>query len=341
MSRQRATIIQVAARAQVSKSTASMALRGEPVARETLARVRQAAAELGYVYDRAAAAMRGARSGAIGLVIVELANPYYAELAAGVSERFEQDGVLALLANTSEDIERQRRVLAHMREHRLDGLIFCPAIGSWGSEIATQIPFGLPVVALRKIDGLNADYSGAENEAGMYAASRHLLDLGHRHFAYAGDTDQTSIQRERFAGVLRAMVEAGLPPPITIPSPPSLAGGVEAVNFLAARDLRATALICFNDIIAIGACSALSQRGWTPGRELSITGFDDIAEAELRSPGLTTVAIQPRCIGRAAAELILDRKSEMTSSPRNLLQPARLVIRSTTGAPQMRGRLQC
>ncbi|KFC75645.1 LacI family transcriptional regulator [Bosea sp. LC85] len=334
----RPTLIEVAEQAGVSKSTASLALRGAPVSAEARERVQRAASQLGYIYDRAAAAMRGARSGTIGLIVFDLANPFYSELAAGVSESLEAEGALVLIADTREDCGRQSRILTRMREHRLDGLILCPSTGSDASELRAQIPSDLPLVqALRHVDGLISDYSGAENAAGTQAIGRHLLGLGHRRIAFAGHNDETSVQRERFAGLKQATDEAGLPPPISIACPPTLAGGVAAAETALALGPQPTALVCFNDLVAIGATLALAQRGMTPGRELSITGFDDIMEAALRTPALTTVAIEPRNLGRKAAELVLERLDDPNAPPKACLQPARLIVRNTTGAPSLPG----
>lgn len=334
----RPTLIEVAERAGVSKSTVSLALRGEPVSADARERVQRAASELGYVYDRAAAAMRGARSGTIGLVVFDLANPFYSELAAGVSERLEVVGALALLADTGDDRGRQSRILARMREHRLDGLILCAAAGSDAAELMAQLPAGLPLVqALRRVDGLVSDYSGAQNEIGTQALARHLIELGHRRIVFAGGASETSVQRERFAGLAKAMSDAGLASPLAMPCPSSLAGGMAAAEAALTLATQPTAIVCFNDVVAIGATLALARQGLTPGRDLSVTGFDDIAEAALRTPALTTVAIEPRSLGRRAAELILARLDEPDAPPRTSLQPARLVIRDTTGAPLVHG----
>lgn len=334
----RPTLIEVAERAGVSKSTASLALRGAAVSADARARVQRAASQLGYVYDRAAAAMRGARSGTIGLIVFDLANPFYSELAAGVSESLEAEGALVLIADTREDTRRQSRFLTRMREQRLDGLILCPATGSDGTELRAQIPEDLPLVqALRHVDGLTSDYSGAENAAGTYAAGRHLIELGHRRIAFAGSSDATSVQRERFAGLAQATAEAGLGAPPVLHCEPTLAGGIAAAEAALAAPQRPTALVCFNDLVAIGVTLALAQHGLTPGRDLSVVGFDDIMEAALRTPALTTVAIEPRQLGRRAAELVLQRLDSPGGTPRSSSQPARLVVRQTSCAPPSNG----
>jgi LacI family transcriptional regulator len=331
----RPTIIQVAARAGVSKSTASLALRGAPVSSDARSRVRAAADELGYVHDRAAAAMRGGRSGTIGLIVSDLTNPFYAELCAGVSERLEADGALALLSDTREDLDRQARVLGRMREHRLDGLILSAAVGTEASALGQQMPAGLPVVqALRRVEGLATDYSGADNAAGTSAVGRYLVQLGHRRIAFAGGTAQTSVQRDRYGGLASALAAEGHPAPVRIPCPATLAGGVAAAEAALDHRDKPTALVCFNDVIAIGATIALAQRRLLPGHDLSVVGFDDIAEAALRRPALTTVSIQPRAIGRRAAELILERLEEPNGPPRAVIQDTRLVCRETTAAPK-------
>src|SRR5260370_3494366 len=198
----RVTIVDVARRAGVSKSTVALVLSGSDlVAPNTRAGVNRAMRTLGYVYHRGAASLRAASSDFVGMVISDLNNPFFAELAAGIEDALYHLGFTPILANTNEDPERQAQVLRSLREHHLAGIIISPARGSDAWTVAQQWPDAIPaVITTRRMVGSPLPYIGPDNFNGAREAVRHLLRLGHRRIGFlCGDgsmTTQNELARE-------------------------------------------------------------------------------------------------------------------------------------------------
>ena len=184
----RVTLSDVAADAGVSKATASLVLNDSPlIAEATKERVRESFSRLNYVYDRGAASLRKNQSLAVGLVITQLSNPYFAEFAEGIQSELDDRGMDVLLGISGEDRTRQRRVLRSMSERRVDGVVVIPAHLSEPSDFAG---LHMPVLMLaRRVKGLDTDYVGGDNFAGSVTATNHLLvDHGARRPAFVGRT---------------------------------------------------------------------------------------------------------------------------------------------------------
>ncbi|WP_242662580.1 LacI family DNA-binding transcriptional regulator, partial [Teichococcus deserti] len=175
----RPTLTEVAAQAGVSRATVSLVLRDSPlVAEATRARVQAAAEAVGYLYNRGAATLRAARTKTVGLLVTEIDNPFFAELVAGAEAALDAAGYIAFLAATGDCRDRQGRALRRLREHRVDGILLCPAIGTTAAEIDD---LGLPCVqAMRRTPGLAGDFAGPANREGMEALAGHLIAGGRR-----------------------------------------------------------------------------------------------------------------------------------------------------------------
>ena len=325
------TLKDIAKQAQVSPSTVSLVLRDSPlVAEATRSKIRATMEELGYVYNRGAANLRSQRSKTIGLVVCEITNPFYAEMVAGIDTVMDQNGWITFLANSSESPERQARFIQRIREQNADGIILTAAEGT-EPEIASQlrawrIPF---VQALRRIGDESADYVGPDYRLGMSLAVEHLIGLGHKRIAFMGGARRTSALRERLIGYRSAMKRHGLDPEPVFSCPATREQGVKVIReALAMRD-PPTAAICYNDVIAFGVILGLLEAGRQPGTDFNLVGFDNIAEAALSRPALTTIAVEPRQIGQEVAELILRRIADPTGRPEQVIIAPRLIIRDT------------
>jgi LacI family transcriptional regulator len=325
----RVTIVDVARRAGVSKSTVSLVLGGSRlVAEATRERVNQAMADLGYVYHRGAAALRGARSGVLGMVINDLSNPFFVEMAIGAEDVCQGGAYVPLLAHSVESPARQLQVIRSMREHGAAGLLLSAAIGTELGELKPLLA-DMPVVQVtRRTPGLRASFVGPENRDGARRATAHLLALGRRRLAFVGGFSAMSVREERLAGFLAALAQAGLRPAAVIESLPSFAGGAEAAAALGDAD----AALCFNDAVAIGLLRALAARGVTVGRDFALIGFDDIDEARHMFPALTSVATQPRSLGARAAQMLMRQIDSGGRTAETVLTPTTLVIRASCGA---------
>lgn len=342
MSGKRVTVIDIAREAGVSKSTVSLVLQGSSTPREeTRDRVNEAIKKLGYVYNRGAANLRQAKSKIIGIIVNDLTNSFFAELAVGMDLIVQSAGYVQILANSGEDVARQAQIIASMREHGIAGLIVCPARGTRPADLKGLVDSGLPVVtAVRGVSGAKVSSLLAENRAGAKAAVRHLIDLGHRHIAFIGGFSDVAVFGERTGGYRDALEEAGIPfdEGLVVLSPPTRAGGAEAVGqVLSRRDGRPTAALCFNDAVAFGVMDGLRSWRLEPGADFSIVGFDDVLEARAAVPALTTVSVNPQRMGQQAAQLLFKQINAGTAEPESVRTAVRLMVRQSTAAPATAG----
>lgn len=332
--RGKVTLVELAAHAGVSRATVSLVLRRSPLVREeTRQRVNRAIADLNYVYDRSAARMRGKHSQTVGVVVVDLTSSFFAELIAGVDAALDRAGRLTFLALSGEDVDRQARVLARFREHAVDGVIVVPAEGASPALLRSPGHGDLPCVqVLRSVEGAGADFVGADNILGTRLATEHLLALGHRRVAFVGGGADTSVARDRKAGYLAAMAASGCPASV-IECVNTKAAAAAAVSERLRRSDPPTGLVCFNDPTAMGAMVGIHQAGLAPGVDVSVVGFDGIADAALVHPALTTIAIEPMGLGEAAAEQLLRRIADPKGPRQRIVVPPRLVTRASSGPP--------
>ena len=331
-----ATIIDVARAAGVSKSTVSLVLQGSPRIRpETTEKVRAAIHRLGYVYNRGAANLRRSRGNVVGMVINDLANPFFAELAVGIESAFRASGLIPLVAHTAESPSRQADVLKAMREQAVSALIVCPARGTEAAALADFAHAGTPVVlAMRRLPGSRLASVVPDNARGASEAVRHLLSLGYRRIAFVGGHDDMSAQRDRRAGYTDALAATRVPvdPDLIVESAPTRDGGLAALATVLARDEPADAALCFNDVVAFGVMLGLRRQGLEPGRDFGVVGFDDIREAVGYAPALTTVAVDSTGIGARAAQAALRMIESGRISGEEQTTNVHLVVRESCGA---------
>lgn len=326
------TILDVAAAAQVSKSTVSLVLKGSPlIAAETAQRVRAAAARLGYVYNRRAAQLRHQSSNLVGVVINDLMNPFFAEVLAGLERRLADAGYITLMAHTSESQERQQKVLTAMREHHAAGIALCPALGTPAALTQELESWGVPlVVMVRTLGEGGYDFAGADNGHGMRLATQHLLAAGHRRIGFLGGVDGLMLE-QRLDGCRAAFAEAGaaFDEGLVFTAPPTRAGGQGAMQALLAKQPALRAAVCYNDLVAFGALSALGAHGLRAGRDFALLGFDNVCDAAYASPPLSTVDVRPGELGEQAATLLLARMADPGLPRQQSLARPQLVLRQS------------
>ncbi len=338
--RRSVTIIDIAEVAGVSKSTVSLVLKASPLVKaETRERVQRAMEDMGYVYNRGAASLRKASSSVVGMVINDLSNPFFAELAIGIEQALQHSGYIPYLAHTAESVTRQAEVVRSMREHGAAGIILCPALGTDAAELADLSVPGLPIVlAIRRIAGARLSSVTSDSVGGARRATQHLISLGHRRIAFVGGAGAMVVRQGRFAGYQEALQAADIPydTALTVESMPTKDGGFQAMMTILDRSdslAPVTAAVCFNDVVAIGAMLAINRRGLQVGRDISVVGFDDTAEAQHVSPPLTTIAVDPAGLGKAAAGMLLRHIADPDPKFENYVGEARLVIRESCRPP--------
>ncbi len=338
----RVTLADIAAACGLSKATVSLVLRDSPLVHaDTRARVRAELERQGYVYHRGAASLRGGGSNAVALVVNDLANPFFAEFAAGVDTALAEAGYVTLLGSTGESPQRQQQVLASLMEHEPAALILSPAEHSDAARLRRVLGERLPVLVFnRALDAAGGsghwDYLALDNRQGARLATEHLLALGHRAIAFFGGHRDSSSCDERRAGYRDALAAAGIVPDPAwlVECAPTRLEAAHQTGALFARDPVPTAAVCYNDAVALGLMTGLGARGRRPGTDFAVVGFDDIAEAAAASPALTTVATEPRERGVQAAHLMLARlRGEVPAAPQKVTVPVALRVRASSKSP--------
>ncbi|HET7845188.1 MAG TPA: LacI family DNA-binding transcriptional regulator [Xanthomonadales bacterium] len=331
-SARKVTLSDIADGCGVSRATVSLVLRGSPLVNaETRARVQAELHRQRYVYNRAAANLRSGTSTCVALVVNDLSNPYFAEFAAGVDEALAAAGCVTLLGSTGESAVRQDQVLASLLEHAPAGIILSPAEGSDGAAVARRVGAHTPLLVFNRELAGEFDLLALDNRHGARLATEHLLALGHRRIAFFGGHRDSSSCRQRREGYAEALASAGVAPEPgwMVETAPTRLEAARQAGALFARDPAPTAAVCYNDAVALGLQLGLAARGREAGRDFAVVGFDDIPEASVSSPPLTTIGTDPRARGRQAADRILARSRDATIAPARTIAPVRLVVRES------------
>lgn len=331
-----AKLADVARLAKVSPATASRALtRPDKVKAATAARIRQAVQALGYVAHGAARALASRRTRTIGAVIPTLDNAIFANTVHALQKTLDEAGYTLLLASHDFDADVEARVTRALIERGVDGLVLLGT--SHHPSVFRMIEtHQVPYVLTWALDTTGRHPCiGFDNHAAAIRVTRHLLELGHRDFAMiAGIAEGNERARERVEGVREALARNGvaLGPGRLVEKPFSLAGGRDGMRELLQTAPRPTAVICGNDVLAIGALAECQALGLAVPRELSLTGFDDMEIAAAISPGLTTVHFPTAELGGYAAEHLIARLAGESFETRVEL-PVELVVRGSTAQP--------
>lgn len=362
----RMTVHDVAARAGVSIGTVSHVISGQQhVALGTRRRVEDAMAALGYRPNRVARSLILRSTHTLGMVIPDVANPFFGDVMRGVEEVARERGYSVLFGNSDNDGDQEDRYVEDFLERRVDGLLVVvaahrragPEAGEdgWAEPISAsnvhargrpglmvRIPGRgrladvrdeLPVVALDRFpEGWPHEAVVADNRTGVGLAVEHLLSLGHSRIGFIGGDPALATGRERRVGFEAAVEGRGLAPAWLSDGSFSLESGraqVEAL-FASSRTAWPTAIVAANDLLALGVLLAARERGLRIPADVSIVGFDDIAYAALSDPPLTTIRQPAREMGAAGARLVFRRLDGEPGPPEVIVLRPELVIRAST-----------
>jgi LacI family transcriptional regulator len=331
-----AKLVDVARLAGVCNATVSRALAREPtVSAATLKRVEDAARALGYVPHGAASALRARRTRTIGAVLPTLDNLLYAKATHALQKALDDSGYLLLLACHDFDLKNEVKVARSLVERGVDGIVL---IGAEHDDALFQLlaDTKVPYLLTWSLDTSGRHPCvGFDNRTAAMRMANYLLDIGHREFAMlSGVVAGNDRASERLAGV-RAALKArgvGLSAPNVIEAPYTLAAGREAMQTLLASSRRATAVICGNDVLAVGAVLECHAQSIAVPAEISVTGFDDMEAASILTPALTTVRVPMRELGYAAAQQILAHIRDEAVAQLTELE-VDLIVRGTTAPP--------
>ncbi len=331
-----ATIADVAARAGVSTATVSRVLNGagraSPATRE---RVRRAARDLGYRPSGVARSLKLRATRTLGLIVTDIENPFFPALVRAVEDAARAKGYAILLCNAAEDPEREVGYLELLAERRVDGIIIAAStLGGRQRDWLAGSP--LPVVLVNTIaPGVRLPAIASDNRAGARAAAAHLLELGHRRLGFLAGPPRYVDSPVREAGVRAAMHAAGLDPAhlLVAKGLAVVSGGEAAMADLLGRDAPPTAILAYNDLMAIGALRALRSAGLACPADVSVVGFDDVEFARYVEPPLTTVAQDQGAMGELAVATLA--RSLAGQAPHSMIShlPTILRIRDSTAPP--------
>jgi DNA-binding LacI/PurR family transcriptional regulator len=297
-----ATITDVAQAAGMSISTVSRAFHmPELVRASTRERAMAAAGELGYTPNRAARGLITGRTGSLGLIVPDIANPFFPPLIKAAQQRAHAGDYSLYLADGEEDPHAEFRAIRMMAK-QVDGVVACSSRMSRAQLLAAARLVPL-VLVNRTFEGLPAVL--LDMGSGMRQAVEHLHALGHRRCTYLGGPVGSWSDRQRRRAFRQTCTRLAIEPVELGPFDPSYESGVRAADLALAAG--STAIVAFNDLMALGALARLGERGVGVPEEISVVGFDDIRMAAIASPPLTTVAAPAADAGRAAIELALDR----------------------------------
>ena len=325
------TIRDVARRAHVSVATVSRALSSPDLVRpDTRSRVLAAATELGYQPNRAARGLITGKTGNIGIVVPDLDNPFFTGILKAVQTRAAQADYAVFVADSDEDPVAEAKLVRAMAK-QVDGLLLCsPGITDPQITLASD---SAPLVLLdHRLAGVPSTVmDGAD---GLRQVIAHLVALGHSRIAYLTGPRTAWSNAERRHGLAEAVAEHHVDLVELGPFAPRYEGGLQAADLALAADV--TAIMAYNDVMALGVLTRLRDRGVSVPDDVSVTGFDNLTYASLTSPALTTVDMPLATAGRTAVNMLLDWLDTTGEPAPHITLPTQIIIRGTTAPPRGR-----
>ncbi|GAA0480016.1 MULTISPECIES: LacI family DNA-binding transcriptional regulator [Streptomyces] len=328
----RPTMKDVAARAGVGLKTVSRVVNGEPgVTPDTERRVQEAITALGFRRNDSARVLRKGRTASIGLVLEDLADPFYGPLNRAVEEVARDHGALLINGSSAEDPEREQELVLALCARRVDGLVIIPA-GDDHRYLQPEIAAGVATVFVDRPAGeIDADVVLSDSFGGARDAVAHLIAHGHRRIGFIGDQPRIHTAIERLRGYRTAMAEAGLPVDeswvaLGPTAPERVRTAAEAM--LSAPE-PVTALFSGNNRVTVTVVRVLAGHP----RPVALVGFDDFELADLITPGITVVAQDAALLGRTAATLLFRRLEGTDEPPQQRVIPTRLIPRGSGELP--------
>lgn len=332
------TMRQIADRADVSIGTVSHVINGTAKVREKLRlRVLEAIRSLGYQPSQLARGLRRNQTSMLGMIIPDVTNPFFPAVVRGVEDVAYKRSFRVVLCNTDNDPHKEISYLNELRSYRPAGLLVIPAAESHiAAELRSVAASGPPVVCIdRRPSGWNGDVVTVANEAGSYAATQHLLRMGHERLAVITGPMHLTNAVERLKGFRRALSEAGLSiePEYIQEARFNRESGYQAALRLLRMLPRPTAIFACNDLMALGVFLAARELRLTCPDDLSIVGFDNLDFAEFTAPALTTVHQPGYQLGATAARLLLERIDGLKQRPKKIILETELKVRHSAAPP--------
>jgi LacI family transcriptional regulator len=331
MLKAKVTIADVAKSAGVSAMTVSRVLnnKGEisPATRE---RVQAAIDRLGYRPSAIARSLATQRSRTLGLMVPDITNPFFPEIVRGAEDAAWRSGYTMIFCNTVEDLEREAATLQRLEDNRVDGVILCSARLPDEALVPLIKRHSAVVLVNRDVPSELAGTVQIDDGYGTMRAVHHLMASGRRIVGLLAGPPYSHSGKKRLQGFLDAHETIGnvVAKSLIEPCSPDEAGGVQATKALIARHPNLDGLICYNDLVAIGALQACGELGTSVPDDIAIVGCDDIRLASLVTPALSTLRVDKYALGTQAVTLLLEQLEQHKSNQRVTLKPE-LVIRAS------------
>jgi LacI family transcriptional regulator len=347
----RATIVDVARTSGFSASTVSIVLNEAPLSRYVAAgtkeRIRAVAGQLGYRPDASARSLRSRRSHTIGIMVSDISDPFCTLILQGIEKALHPTTYLPIIMIAHNQRQQFERHIEMLLDRRIEGLVL---VANWlfgEFDLLTDIEKNqIPTVGVgRDLTSSRISSLQVDNEAGGYAAARHLFELGHREIVVLRGPSELSDSDRRWQGIQRFAAESGLTLsprrvaqlPAAVEPTSGFDEGFRLTSQMLSRGIKFSAVLAFDDLTGLGAIRALHQAGRTVPHDCSVIGFDDIPLAALSTPGLTTIRQPMEEMGGLAAKWVLDslsgtKPASETPPPAGLLHllPPELVVREST-----------
>lgn len=330
--KKRVTIKDVAAAAGVSRQTVSRAINDQgEISAATKERVLQAIAELGYQPNRLAQGMVTRRTKTVALLVSDIANPFFPEVARGVQDTAREQGYNVFLCNTDGTAEEEADTMRLLAAQGVDGIITF-ASNILATALCRFADHYHPIVVInRAIEHAHINLLLVDNEAGARLAAAHFVAAGHTQIGMLTNDKTTMSQTRRVRGFQSCLTENHLPDVIIVQNEPTIEGGMAAMAALLTRWEGVTAVFTYNDLMAIGALQACRTLGKRVPEDIALIGFDDIHLAAVVTPTLSSVHVDKYAIGQMSMTRILAMLNEpdKTFDPMQLMPE--LVLRESTG----------
>lgn len=329
---ERVRMKEVAEAVGVSINTVSRALNGKPeISPETKAKILRATAQLGYKPNRLARGLRSNKTGIIGVIVADIANPYFSMLVKGIVKATQAHDYSIVLQSTDENYDREEEAIQVLLAAHVDGMLIAPTqkgIETIEELSESRVPF---VLMSRYFTELETDYVIMDDLQGGFLATEYLLKQGHERIAMVNGPLHISSARERFEGYKKALSEHGLEvdASLVVCGALTMDDGCRAARQLL-RNSPPSAIFAFSDFVAFGVMRALRERGLRVPTDGAVVGFDDILFSSCLETPLTTVGGQTEMVGHEAAELLIRKLSgKGATEPGQIRLPVQLVVRAT------------
>lgn len=331
------TIKDIARIAEVSTATVSMILNNKDgnISAVTREKVLRIVKENNYIPNTMARSLVTRKTKTIGLVIPDIANPFFPELARGAEDKASEAGYSIIYCNTDDDLEKEEKYINMLAEKMVDGIVFTHS-AKRTSGLSPIDKGNIPVILIdRDLESSNVKGKVlVDNLEGAYKAVKHLIDNGYKKIAFITGALTSTTAKDRLAGYKKALKESGLKYDDSFVKAGQYKSewGLIAANQLLEEGLDFDAIFCGNDLIAISVIKLLTSKGYNIPEDIGIVGFDDIYMASVVEPGLTTIKQPNYEMGYKAVELLIEalEKSEEAAAPKTIILGTELIVRNST-----------